>query len=161
MVTLHTQDHPRTCGENLMNRLEANSGYGSPPHLRGKQSFVYYTLKDRRITPAPAGKTRFLKEVELSKKDHPRTCGENTVSFCLSLFTLGSPPHLRGKRHVSDVAFNKLRITPAPAGKTGIDLQIAKQTILGSPPHLRGKQTKTLIRSADIGITPAPAGKTL
>ena len=91
-------DHPRTCGENVYwVDFDFNSG-GSPPHLRGKQWVESYLSADRRITPAPAGKTH-VKEVLCSAPwDHPRTCGEN-------LNTLSLLAQLK-------------RITPAPAGKT-------------------------------------------
>ena len=38
-----------------------------------------------RITPACAGKTKELAELEESNKDHPRVCGENYLGRLHSL----------------------------------------------------------------------------
>ena len=51
------KDHPRTCGENLIDGQIQKYGEGSPPHLRGKRSHLQENGPLKRITPAPAGKT--------------------------------------------------------------------------------------------------------
>ena len=52
------EDHPRLCGEKLVNVIPCRSASGSPPPMRGKgladESREYRT----RITPAYAGKSR-------------------------------------------------------------------------------------------------------
>ena len=132
-----------------------------------------------RITPAPAGKTQRMVNKNASKKDHPRTCGENKIYKNDEEFVLGSPPHLRGKLIpvFSESCF--CGITPAPAGKTigyffiFIFLKDHPRTCgenkvwpfstalrVGSPPHLRGKQRWTCYEKPRTRITPAPAGKT-
>ena len=75
---LKHRDHPRTCGENLHGEIVEIVAQGSPPHLRGKQFRKNKIGILRRITPAPAGKTRPSNEIEIFYQDHPRTCGENT-----------------------------------------------------------------------------------
>ena len=91
----------------------------------------------------------------------------------------GSPPHLRGKQTVIAGCFREVRITPAPAGKTGRSYFFSSSTEdhprtcgenppiapstppePGSPPHLRGKQRFDFFLHPAAGITPAPAGKT-
>ena len=91
---------------------------GSPPHLRGKQFVSDFPDVSYGITPAPAGKTlsAFFSTIEVT--DHPRTCGENNVSFTRHYTTFGSPPHLRGKLLYRQAYSLSDRITPAPAGKT-------------------------------------------
>ena len=70
-------DHPRTCGENgKAGELEL-SKVGSPPHLRGKRKSWRAGAFQSRITPAPAGKTLSHILQAQSRRDHPRTCGEN------------------------------------------------------------------------------------
>ena len=71
-----------------------------------------------RITPAPAGKTSTLNPFLSLQWDHPRTCGENTVTVYVLFCVEGSPPHLRGKHIVEPPIKFPLGITPAPAGKT-------------------------------------------
>ena len=73
-----SQDHPRTCGENVFSPGKSLNHSGSPPHLRGKQNEYGITAYPRRITPAPAGKTLHSHLVLDLSQDHPRTCGENT-----------------------------------------------------------------------------------
>ena len=132
-----------------------------------------------RITPAPAGKTRHNYGWGFNSQDHPRTCGENPAGFSNSELSIGSPPHLRGKRHKLLYFINIIRITPAPAGKTqrlysgfhplqdhprtcGENAKIQNWTVCksGSPPHLRGKLSDNFSHKSQYRITPAPAGKT-
>ena len=51
------RDHPRTCGENKLGPANIRFNLGSPPHLRGKLRGQARRCVERRITPAPAGKT--------------------------------------------------------------------------------------------------------
>ena len=92
----------------------------------------------------------------------------------------GSPPHMRGK-DVVVVFYEPLRrITPAHAGKRGLNnlckckrwdhprtcgektaLRRIIKSKAGSPPHMRGKESRTGGIPAAGGITPAHAGKRL
>ena len=54
------RDHPRRCGENTSRDSFFLPGKGSPPQVRGKLIGNMNTLKQQRITPAGAGKTRNL-----------------------------------------------------------------------------------------------------
>ena len=136
-------------------------------------------LPSYRITPAPAGKTNGSQSFTSATRDHPRTCGENLFSFMENGETLGSPPHLRGKRFDFNLSAYDHGITPAPAGKTRTNLRknyrredhprtcgenftvcSANNMHKGSPPHLRGKLFFKARSSSSTGITPAPAGKT-
>ncbi len=92
------QDHPRGCGENL--------------HL-DKQSVI-----PARITPADAGKTMSSSSAAAKRWDHPRGCGENAACIGWYFVVSGSPPRMRGKQVRLDDIFEKIRITPADAGKT-------------------------------------------
>ena len=70
-------DHPRMCGENGMRASGFFHGLGSPPHVRGKQSNDASLRRLCWITPACAGKTRFILQRTVEWQDHPRMCGEN------------------------------------------------------------------------------------
>ena len=152
-------DHPRRCGENEMQVITARVSEGSPPQVRGKRRGYTYSLHQKRITPAGAGKT-------VTDTYHPH-------------IPAGSPPQVRGKQAAESCQAAMLRITPAGAGKTfriplavrpskdhprrcGENLSAIFRAApdLGSPPQVRGKQ-----RDYDGGrrkrrITPAGAGKT-
>ena len=51
------EDHPRRCGENLLQAKTACIHSGSPPQVRGKHTLLYPRCVLPRITPAGAGKT--------------------------------------------------------------------------------------------------------
>ena len=94
------------------------------------------------------------------RRDHPRMCGEKARSRAMPTSAIGSPPHVRGKVGVTDIAPVSPRITPACAGKSTICGEW-QQTFGGSPPHVRGKDMDTLQTVHDARITPACAGKRL
>ena len=50
------QDHPRLCGEKIFHRRHFKTFRGSPPPMRGKAFRMEMEARDRRITPAYAGK---------------------------------------------------------------------------------------------------------
>ena len=53
---VHTRDHPRVCGEKLVERNNPNPVMGSPPRMRGKGTCLRRSLPLTGITPAYAGK---------------------------------------------------------------------------------------------------------
>ena len=74
------RDHPRGCGENNMKNPTAKRKKGSPPRMRGKRFDDLFKIIGYRITPADAGKTQSDGRGLLLCRDHPRGCGENSVS---------------------------------------------------------------------------------
>ena len=91
------RDHPRLCGEKLLNYVTARSSWGSPPPMRGKD------IEWNRGFP---------------NVDHPRLCGEKAAFCVLSTRPVGSPPPMRGKAETSTRPPQNARITPAYAGKS-------------------------------------------
>ena len=85
--------------------------------MRGKVKTVTAKGYDLRITPAYAGKSCKKHDNTICTQDHPRLCGEKMTNFIPAIFTLGSPPPMRGK--VASIESYKLvdGITPAYAGK--------------------------------------------
>ena len=117
---LEVWDHPRRCGENAQALNDLDADKGSPPQVRGKQSFAVLPPLRTRITPAGAGKTEFAPLSVHVTEDHPRRCGEN---LCISLqipTVAGSPPQVRGKLPPGGMLLCPSRITPAGAGKTAM-----------------------------------------
>ena len=175
-----SRDHPRGCGENSCNSSIITGKLGSPPRMRGKPVQSECPPSELRITPADAGKTRIHITITISSRDHPRGCGENSLSSSSCRSRSGSPPRMRGKRRLVRGRRISFRITPADAGKTdrmrtrsarwqdhprgcGENQCSNRDRCLqsGSPPRMRGKPLCGFRVQAAARITPADAGKTL
>ncbi len=110
--------------------------------------------------------------------DHPRLCGEKSLTSLFENVLRGSPPPMRGKVWFCQKGFVFDGITPAYAGKSfcGQSACISQQdhprlcgekekkakrnaTIEGSPPPMRGKGHSRILMVPAGGITPAYAGK--
>ena len=130
------------------------------------------------ITPAYAGKSRNAVQAQDADEDHPRVCGEKSLSAFRRLPRLGSPPRMRGKGQQPRFLRVLCGITPAYAGKSIIGLFggfvngdhprvcgekfrniWAAEGITGSPPRMRGKAKSPYFFEPFAGITPAYAGK--
>ena len=70
------RDHPRVCGEKFNGMTDDELQEGSPPRMRGKVKVFAHFPKVSGITPAYAGKRRWLKILDQRIRDHPRVCGE-------------------------------------------------------------------------------------
>ena len=77
---LHSQDHPRVCGEKLAFPAFLAREMGSPPRMRGKDMDTLQTVHDSRITPAYAGKSVCPVLLVGVVGDHPRVCGEKKIN---------------------------------------------------------------------------------
>ena len=152
---------------------------GSPPHVRERQALHGLVAGQTGITPACAGKTTAPLSCRRNRRDHPRMCGKDPYAKPNSARHIGSPPHVRERRGLSDHSKSRAGITPACAGKTCIYLSGTGQredhprmcgkdsvafsmrfTMTGSPPHVRERQDSRHDSWARYGITPACAGKT-
>ena len=111
------QDHPRMCGEKYEDLMYDPRVMGSPPHVRGKDLGRCAPVNAGGITPACAGKSLEPVDVSAIAGDHPRMCGEKSISTISTVQTGGSPPHVRGKGSKRSRIGRKRRITPACAGK--------------------------------------------
>ena len=153
---------------------------GSPPHARGRRRLRRQPDEAQGITPACAGKTKYLAYPFSTMKDHPRMRGEDAGLFGLFWGLGGSPPHARGRRCAPPTWRRRAGITPACAGKTSL---VPNHTSLlpdhprmrgediidrafdrldeGSPPHARGRPRRRWHGLTGEGITPACAGKTV
>ena len=172
-------DHPRACGENVVEAGISEAGKGSPPRMRGKLRKIHYNAAHKGITPAHAGKTAGMYRGWMARWDHPRACGENRSYRSSTMTKRGSPPRMRGKLRERFEPILKVGITPAHAGKTSPALISScrlwdhpracgenssptrtRISAKGSPPRMRGKLRKIHYNAAHKGITPAHAGKT-
>ena len=70
------RDHPRGCGDKAYNDGWIGSKWGSPPRMRGQDTWVSMDCHTPRITPADAGTRALMREGLNEMKDHPRGCGD-------------------------------------------------------------------------------------
>ncbi len=152
---------------------------GSSPRLRGTQLIGQRAEHAGRIIPAPAGNTSTDLRITGEPSDHPRACGEHSVSTGSVMREAGSSPRLRGTPILQIVTPKGGRIIPAPAGNTppipppashkpdhpracgehGLGLQ-SRTSLGGSSPRLRGTLNNGIAQLNDGRIIPAPAGNT-
>ena len=93
--------------------------------MRGKEPFITDEVLDSGITPAYAGKSRGIDAHKRPDWDHPRVCGEKGSRYREQIYSLGSPPRMRGKAVENKVNEPQFRITPAYAGKSTCPLLTA------------------------------------
>ena len=154
-----TRDHPRMCGEHLGHMLRVDCPQGSSPHVRGALMVSLPSEPKRGIIPACAGSTMKALQDALNYRDHPRMCGEHSISVMRPNLLTGSSPHVRGARGVVSTCLLYVGIIPACAGST----QRAFETICGqegSSPHVRGARIQGRVVGLGRGIIPACAGST-
>ena len=112
------RDHPRLCGEKGSATETPALSLGSPPPMRGKELISAAAQNSCRITPAYAGKRLPSGNFTDTIRDHPRLCGEKRSIYSFGQSLIGSPPPMRGKVNRFRLFKNRIRITPAYAGKS-------------------------------------------
>ena len=126
--------------------------------MRGKVLETKEALKQRRITPAYAGKSFTQLESISREEDHPRLCGEKMPRERSGQLHQGSPPPMRGKGVSATDAKTKAGITPAYAGKSFP--QLHKLHRKKDHPRLCGeKDIVHAVSKCDIGSPPPMRGK--
>ena len=70
------RDHPRACGEYSFSMVYGVRLHGSPPRMRGIPYAIPTLFSDSGITPAHAGNTIAAVKLVITRRDHPRACGE-------------------------------------------------------------------------------------
>ena len=147
--------------------------------MRGTLSITSTPKQEHGIIPAHAGNTLTKKPSNPPSRDHPRTCGEHTVSLSPVCPGRGSSPHMRGTLAVQRPQVAGLGIIPAHAGNTIVSCGLIfprkdhprtcgehKNTTIGvannsgSSPHMRGTLAGCIRRLSCFGIIPAHAGNT-
>ena len=88
-------DHPRACGKNSAWHWLTVDFSGSPPRMREEFFPISRSSRNRRITPAHAGRIRLMRFVALQLEDHPRACGKNIRYAACGEYGTGSPPRMR------------------------------------------------------------------
>ena len=70
------QDHPRSCGEQVVPSGPVMASTGSPPLMRGTEVAIKLWARSDGITPAHAGNSCPECARHTLDGDHPRSCGE-------------------------------------------------------------------------------------
>ena len=171
--------HPRSRGENILPCELSHKFVGSSPLTRGKRGSGSRPRRNQGLIPAHAGKTPSPKSKAARSRAHPRSRGENAVSFEPSESRKGSSPLTRGKRDLLLDLDLKAGLIPAHAGKTHENVGLEKTVgahprsrgenlpdrfprplLRGSSPLTRGKQFRCRSQKIVSGLIPAHAGKT-
>ena len=178
--TLRERDHPRVCGEHWQFGAESDELEGSSPRMRGTRDRHRSADRQHGIIPAYAGNTYGHTAADLRYRDHPRVCGEHTLSSTGLELVAGSSPRMRGTLHATLWYGLFFGIIPAYAGNT-IKPEITLEQMRdhprvcgehrprpqrmalrwGSSPRMRGTPCAWPLQTGVVGIIPAYAGNTL
>ena len=110
--------------------------------MRGEDNEVTKLVFDEfRITPACAGKTSWGHGGGAGGRDHPRMRGEDDYTKPFRKGGRGSPPHARGRPANYDLLMQVGGITPACAGKTPAESDVA--AFRADHPRMRGEDCRT------------------
>ena len=126
--------------------------------MRGKERYHFAICEVYGITPAYAGKSAVLKQLQHSHMDHPRVCGEKVIRHPFPIHKRGSPPRMRGKAPLLGFGFTLILDHPRVCGEK-CQLYAKPSVSVGSPPRMRGKEAEQAPASEHSRITPAYAGK--
>ena len=111
-------DHPRVCGEHMLNIDMMVINSGSSPRMRGTHFEHFPSVPDVGIIPAYAGNTPYRNIRASADWDHPRVCGEHPKTGRGVWTGAGSSPRMRGTLERILFEDGEERIIPAYAGNT-------------------------------------------
>ena len=150
--------HPRSRGENEINKAAREHADGSSPLTRGKQASWPARASHWRLIPAHAGKTTLNGAFCYAPQAHPRSRGENGVSPPVRSSPIGSSPLTRGKPQQAALAVHALRLIPAHAGKTSSPTAHATRST--AHPRSRGENPSMMAFTVgSAGSSPLTRGK--
>ena len=133
---------PACAGKSCIRCTFRTVSTGSPPRVRGKVRAGCPAGLPDRITPACAGKSSTRAKTALTRRDHPRVCGEKFAQIHGLDFGTGSPPRVRGKAASACLTSFQTGITPACAGKSRG--QSRNCTNAKDHPRVCGEKTKKI-----------------
>ena len=111
-------DHPRVCGEHGRFLLDLRLLQGSSPRMRGTHDLVVHLRSRPGIIPAYAGNTGWPAVKAIWNSDHPRVCGEHSLTALQPREMTGSSPRMRGTPAMFRACPALSGIIPAYAGNT-------------------------------------------
>ena len=111
-------DHPRVCGEQLMDEIKLKPCPGSSPRARGAVNGAYGARCHVGIIPARAGSSRPIRTSGCAIWGHPRVCGEQSRFRSSAPLRSGSSPRVRGAAGAGVLLGCADGIIPACAGSS-------------------------------------------
>ena len=175
-------DHPRVCGEHCVAVCVLPVESGIIPAYAGNTAIVSQKGKFfsfAGIIPAYAGNTMRALASPISRRDHPRVCGEHKDCSYADMYWRGSSPRMRGTRDEIIVYLGNVGIIPAYAGNTtGVATRRTRWrdhprvcgehvwaghvvgANTGSSPRMRGTPNQIFTNFQPLRIIPAYAGNT-
>ena len=134
------RDHPRACGEHLINNAQFDIVSGSSPRMRGTPPTWTRRVFLPGIIPAHAGNTSGYARLAIQPRDHPRACGEHWRPDHPKRYRRGSSPRMRGTQVGTLAGVSPDGIIPAHAGNTG--LQAGRDYLVGDHPRACGEHPR-------------------
>ena len=113
-------DHPRGCGEKVIDGAISKVQEGSSPRVRGEGLRRAFHHHLGGIIPAGAGRRSPPSESPRPHPDHPRGCGEKATSARVEAGLRGSSPRVRGEEADGLGGGRVEGIIPAGAGRSGL-----------------------------------------
>ena len=114
--------HPRSRGEHGPGGKVSVSDCGSSPLARGTLAAGHLSVQRKRLIPARAGNTGGVYASSRATAAHPRSRGEHTRTLDPPRPGGGSSPLARGTHRCHLGGGNLLRLIPARAGNTYVDI---------------------------------------
>ena len=133
------QDHPRMCRDHFPVPSKLKDALGSPPHVRGPHYRDTIEIEIQGITPACAGTTLRWRWDTRDHWDHPRMCGDHSVSTGSANLSPGITPACAGTTKNILYSVKPFRDHPRMCGDH-LTFPMLVIPVLGSPPHVRGPQ---------------------
>ena len=149
------------CGEHASCRFASVLTPGSSPRVRGTPSPDNFPASDFGIIPACAGNTWARPCSGRVSWDHPRVCGEHTVSVLSPDGNTGSSPRVRGTHKTAIDAGWMDGIIPACAGNTRL-FQDRRPLLWDHPrvcgEHFDGVEAGGYVRGSSPRVRGTPRG---
>ena len=171
---------PRVCGEQFHLTDTGKALMGSSPRVRGAARGQCPDGRHHGIIPARAGSSARCRSGAPARRDHPRACGEQTLTAALVSSAMGSSPRVRGAVCRCVCGICRVGIIPARAGSStdrcaatswrrdhpracGEQLSFGDNPGggTGSSPRVRGAAGAARLAGQGHGIIPARAGSSL
>ncbi|RLV78527.1 hypothetical protein D3C57_109120 [Streptomyces rapamycinicus NRRL 5491] len=111
-------DHPRGCGEQQARYAALGRNAGPSPRVRGAGARTRPAPPPKGTIPAGAGSSGRYRALAPERRDHPRGCGEQLISFECGGWWWGPSPRVRGAALVEELADAALGTIPAGAGSS-------------------------------------------
>ena len=150
-------DHPRVCGEQLMDEIKLKPCPGSSPRARGAVNGAYGARCHVGIIPARAGSSRPIRTSGCAIWGHPRVCGEQSRFRSSAPLRSGSSPRVRGAGRHYPQADQPQGIIPACAGSRFASRP--RPSTAGDHPRVCGEQLARVCFSVALtGSSPRVRG---